>query len=103
MSMPKPSDYLLHGDSSKPHAFPFTPAKTSFTPQEVREQLWALVRDKRHPHHPWTYRTQAELANAIGVSAPFLNEILNGNREPSGKVLDFLKLERVVRYEVTRS
>jgi transcriptional regulator with XRE-family HTH domain len=74
--------------------------KTSFTAQEVREQLWALIRNKRQPHHPWTYRTQSELARAMGVSLPFLNDILNRNREPSGKVLEFLMLERVVRYEV---
>lgn len=57
-----------------------------------------LVKNKRQPHHPWTYRTQAELAAAIGVSLPFLNDTLLGKREPSGKVLEFLKLERVVRY-----
>jgi hypothetical protein len=71
---------------------------TELTADQVRERLWSLVRDKRRPGHPWTYRTQTELAKAMDVSLPFLNDILNGNREPSGKVLEFLKLERVVMY-----
>jgi ribosome-binding protein aMBF1 (putative translation factor) len=80
---------------STPHVFPFMPAQTSFTADEVREMLWSAM--KAQPGRPLT---QKELAGMIGVSLPFLNDILRGKREPSGKVLEFLKLERVVRYEV---
>lgn len=63
------------------------------TSAQVRNLLW----DKLKPRigRP---RTQKELAAEIGVSTPFLNDILNGNREPSGKPLKFLGLERVVTY-----
>lgn len=98
MACPTPGMCTPHGGCSKPHAFPFMPKKIEFTATEVREQLWALIKDGRNPHRPWTYRTQAELAAAIGVSLPFLNDILHDRREPAGKVLEFLKLERVVTY-----
>jgi transcriptional regulator with XRE-family HTH domain len=42
--------------------------------------------------------TQKALAKKIGVSASFLNDILLEKREPQGKVLEFLKLDRVVVY-----
>jgi transcriptional regulator with XRE-family HTH domain len=43
-------------------------------------------------------RTQRQLAQEIGVSPQFLNDILHGKRVPSGKVLDYLGFERVVLY-----
>src|SRR5262245_56870965 len=77
------------------------PASIEFSAEQVREQLWGLVKNARQPNAPWTYRTQAELAKAIGVSLPFVNDILNGKREPSGKVIEFLGLERIVTYKRT--
>lgn len=90
-------------DGCSPTVFKFPVMETpkEFTAAQVREQLWALVRNNRHPNAPWTYRTQAELAKAIGVSLPFLNDILHDKREPAGKVLEFLGLERVVTYHRT--
>ncbi len=41
---------------------------------------------------------QRELARRIGVSAPFLNDIILSKRHPSGKVLEFLQIERIVIY-----
>lgn len=42
--------------------------------------------------------SQRALAKKLGVSAAFLNDILLGKREPSGKPLTFLGLRRDVRY-----
>lgn len=42
--------------------------------------------------------SQKALAKRIGVSPPFLCDILNGRREPSGKPVAFLGLTREVRY-----
>lgn len=44
------------------------------------------------------YGSQRALAKAIGVSATFLNDIICGHREPSGKPITFLGLERKVTY-----
>ena len=35
------------------------------------------------------------LARRMGCSAPFVSDVLRGNREPSGPILTFLNLERV--------
>lgn len=43
--------------------------------------------------------TQTSLAKKIGISTPYLNDILLEKREPQGKVLDWLKLQRVVVYK----
>lgn len=45
--------------------------------------------------------TQKDFANKIGVSPPHLCDVLAGKREPSGKVLEYLKLERIVGYART--
>lgn len=45
---------------------------------------------------------QTELARAIGVSVPFVNDILKGKRAPSGKILTYLGLERVVVYRTAQ-
>lgn len=66
---------------------------TEHTAEQVRDMLWRVI--KSQPGRPLT---QKELASKIGVSLPFLNDILRGNREPSGKVLTFLGLEKVVIY-----
>lgn len=44
--------------------------------------------------------TQADFALQAGCSRAFVNDILRGNREPSGVVLQALGLERIVRYVV---
>lgn len=64
-----------------------------YTSDEVRQLLWQHI--KATPTAPLT---QKALADKIGVSTPFLNDILQKKREPSGKVLEFLKLERIVTY-----
>lgn len=69
-----------------------------YTTDQVRNLLWAMVQDKRTPQIKARFRTQAALARAIGVSLPFVNDILNAKREPAGKVLEFLGVERVVTY-----
>jgi transcriptional regulator with XRE-family HTH domain len=66
---------------------------TEHTSDQVRDMLWGVI--KSQPGRPLT---QKALAAKIGVSLPFLNDILRGFREPSGKVLTFLGLERVVTY-----
>lgn len=43
--------------------------------------------------------SQVALAREIGVSAAFLNDILLGKREPSGKPVQWLGLTRRVLYE----
>ena len=43
-------------------------------------------------------QTQASLADHIGVSRSFLNEVIRGSRPPTGKILDFFNLERHVIY-----
>lgn len=58
------------------------------------EQLRELLRYRlRHD-----LRTQRELASDIGVSPQFLSDVLRGKREPSGAILEFLSLERIVTY-----
>jgi len=42
---------------------------------------------------------QRALARKIGVSAAFLNDIILGKREPSGRVVTYLHLTREVSYE----
>jgi transcriptional regulator with XRE-family HTH domain len=44
-------------------------------------------------------RTQLQLAEELGVSPQYIGDVLAGNREPGKKVLDALKLERVVMYK----
>lgn len=68
-----------------------------YTADEVRGMLW-----KRMKETNGAPLTQKALAVEIGVSTPFLNDILNDKREPSGKVLTFLGLERVVTYRYAK-
>lgn len=56
------------------------------------------VRTMLHAYMSANEMTQAALAKKIGVSAPYLNDILLEKREPQGKVLEWLKLKRVVVY-----
>jgi hypothetical protein len=43
--------------------------------------------------------SQKAVAEHLGVSNTFISDILTGKREPTGKVLIWLGLVRVVRYE----
>lgn len=42
---------------------------------------------------------QRALARMLGVSSTYLNDVIVGRKEPAGKLLDALGLQRVVRYE----
>ncbi len=42
--------------------------------------------------------TQSELARRMGCSRQYLNEVLQGRRQPAGPILAWLGLRRVVRY-----
>ena len=68
------------------------------TAEYLRKRLWEQVRPSPGPHR----QTQTQLAARIGVSVPFLNDILHGKREPSGKVLEWLGFERHVEYRLKR-
>ena len=63
---------------------------TDFTATHVRQMLWAYMGANE--------LTQKALAEKIGISPAFLNDILREKRDPQGKVLSFLKLDRVVVY-----
>ncbi|MDF2434507.1 MAG: hypothetical protein JWP44_4138 [Mucilaginibacter sp.] len=65
-----------------------------FTAKQVRDRLWAVINSRRH--------NQLTLAAAIGVSAQFLNDVLHGRKEPTGKVLEYLGLVRVVVYRISK-
>lgn len=43
-------------------------------------------------------RTQASLADEIGISRSFLNEVIKGTRPPTGKILDHLGLRAQTVY-----
>jgi hypothetical protein len=58
------------------------------TANEVREMLREHVGEG----------TQVELAKKMGISPTYLNDILQGAREPGGCVLDWLGLKRVADY-----
>lgn len=60
------------------------------TADKVRQQLTA---------HALIDGSQSALAKKIGCSRAFLNDIILGKREPSGKVLTYLGLQRRVSYE----
>jgi len=59
-----------------------------FTQDEVVVRLHGIIRT----------RTQASLANEIGVSRSFLNEVIKGTRPPTGKILDHLGLRAQTVY-----
>lgn len=42
--------------------------------------------------------TQKQLASDLGVSPAYLNDVIQGRREPGRKILAALKLKREVRY-----
>ena len=58
------------------------------TQDEVLAQLHGIIRT----------RTQASLADKIGISRSFLNEVIKGTRPPTGKILDHLGLRAQTIY-----
>lgn len=71
---------------------------TEYTSDQVREMIWAHMKDGAGPP-----MTQKDLAAKMGISSAFLCDILRGNREPQGKVLDYLHLDRVVTYRYRKA
>lgn len=59
------------------------------TQDQVVTRLRAIVK---------TRGTQSRLADEIGVSRSFLNEVVKGTRPPTGKILDFLGLQSQTIY-----
>lgn len=58
------------------------------TQDEVVARLHGIIRT----------RTQASLADEIGVSRSFLCEVMRGTRPPTGKILDHLGLKAQTVY-----
>lgn len=58
------------------------------TEEDVRQKLENWMGDK----------TLKEAGNMIGVSAPFICQVLSGQKPPTGKVLDFLGLKKTICY-----
>lgn len=63
------------------------------TNDDVIRLLW------QHVHK---YGQQAILAKKIGITPAYLHDVLNGRREPAGKILEYLELKRVVTYEKSK-
>jgi transcriptional regulator with XRE-family HTH domain len=61
----------------------------TFTQDQVVARLRAIVK---------TRGTQSRLADEIGVSRSFLNEVVKGTRPPTGKILDFLGIQSQTIY-----
>lgn len=60
------------------------------TKDELIEHLRKLVKEEG---------SQRNLAKRLGVSAPFIGDVLLGKREPAPKMLKALGLRRVVTFE----
>lgn len=58
------------------------------TEDDVRDRLRKFVSG---------HRRQYLAARELGVSAPWLNILLKGHKRPSGRILDFLGIERLGR------
>jgi hypothetical protein len=43
--------------------------------------------------------SQTAYAAAVGVSKQYINDVLNRRRDPGEKLLDGMKMERIVRYQ----
>lgn len=46
--------------------------------------------------------SQKDAARVMGVSTSFLNDVVKGRRKPTGKILKYLKIERVEVYRFKR-
>lgn len=49
------------------------------------------------------YDTNREAAQALGVSQPYLYDVLRGKREPASTILSALGLEKVVSYREVKA
>ena len=63
----------------------------SLNEEQVRKRLQAAI-DKAGSQRAW--------AKAHGLSAPFVNDVLRGNRQISDRICDALGLERIVTYRI---
>jgi plasmid maintenance system antidote protein VapI len=61
----------------------------SLTTEQALDRLRARVAQ---------YDTLTESAKALGVSAPYLSDILKGRRDIGPKIAQALRLEKTVRY-----
>lgn len=52
----------------------------------------------------WAKRlgSQRALAKELGVSEPYLSDVINGRRDPGPKILKALGLERIVDYRTVK-
>lgn len=57
----------------------------------------AVMRKIRRQIEFWGSQTKA--AASLGITAQYLNDVLSGKREPAGKLLNAMGLERVVTYK----
>jgi len=69
-------------------------AKKTYTLDELISLLEAEVKQSG---------SQKETAKKLGVSAQYLGDVLSGKREPGKKILDALKLRKVIKYEEDHS
>lgn len=65
--------------------------KIQYSADQVRSMLSEKARE---------LGSQKALAIASGVSTAFLSDVITGRREPSGALLDYLRMRRVVGYVV---
>jgi transcriptional regulator with XRE-family HTH domain len=64
------------------------------TQVELLDRLRAYIKDDHKG-------SQTDAAEALGVSRSYLNDILQGRREPGPKLLEGLRYRAVVAYEKT--
>lgn len=60
------------------------------TADDVRELLRQALRKEN--------LSQRAMAKLIGISGQYLNDVLLRSREPTGLILDYLELDRIVTY-----
>ncbi len=61
-----------------------------------RAAVVALLKEKQGD------RTQLEFSKEVGVSPAYISEIYRGTREPGEKILNWLKLKRLVEFQSNR-
>lgn len=60
-----------------------------FSQQDVRKALREALGD---------FRSEAEMARAIGVSRAHLNRVVRGEKPPDGKIAKWLGFKRIIAY-----
>lgn len=63
------------------------------TPDQMRMAICAEIGAR------WS--SQKAFAHGVGVSAGYINDVVHGRREPSGKLLQFMRFERVTIYRAS--